>query len=147
MAEWSSNSLSFPFGEPLPTPPAPQPQPFTALSPFLLPPSLLPALAQFGWGGRGRPKTAGPVSPIRLSTGAGLSSHWVADGRPSSLKLPSSYTGRPPPILPCPIHPKGSTKNATNLALGLCSYSECSNLLLLLTNTQSQLKILDIQHN
>ena len=129
----------------------PPPQRFTAVSkwPFLfllLFFSLFPNLGGGAWQAQNCGACEANTRQYRLPG----SSHWVA-ARPSSLSscLPS-WPHLPPPTTAhpsWPIHPKGSTKNATNLALGLCSYSECLNLLLLLTNTQSQLKILDIQHN
>ena len=63
--------------------------------------------------------------------------------RPSSL----SVNGLIPAATahPSPIHPKGSDKNATSSWQPFSS-TECRNLLLL-TNTQIQSKIPDIQHN
>lgn len=153
MAEWSSNSLSFPFGEPSPSPTTTFPRLNDSL-PFQnghFSSSFSSSLSSPIWGGGAwQAQNCGACEANTRQYRLPGSSHWVA-ARPSSLSscLPS-WPHLPPPATAhpsWPIHPKGSTKNATNLALGLCSYSECSNLLLLLTNTQSQLKILDIQHN
>ena len=150
MAEWSSNSLSFPFGEPSPSPTTTFPRLNDSL-PFQnghFSSSFSSSLSSPIWGeGRGRPKTAGPVRPIRGSTGCqGAAIGWLG-GQAASRRAWPHLPQRPPPIRRGPFTPKVPPKTQPTWHSASSPYSECRNLLPLLTNTRSQLKILDIQHN
>ena len=85
--------------------PAPTIQPAFEMD-ISLPFSLLLLFSNFGGKGRGRPKTAGPVRPIRGSTGCqGAAIGWLG-GQAASRRAWPHLPQRPPPIRRGPFTPK-----------------------------------------
>ena len=143
-----------PFHSENPLRPPPQPSPASTIHcrfkmAISLPPPLLFSLPQFGGEGRGRPKTAGPVRPIRGSTGCqGAAIGWL--GRPSCLSsCLASSSLRPPPIRRGPFTPKvpPKTQPTWHLAPTLTQNAGISSLFLQILRASSKFWIFSIIDN
>ena len=136
---------SFPFPEPLAIPSRPLHPDDSLASKPPFPPPFSSCSPNFGHKGACQALNCGPLRPMRGSTGWQGASDWV--GR-EARRLSASSSVHLRPSAPWMAHsPQGFHQKRNQLGPRPSSYSECRNLLLLLTNTQSPLKILDIQHN